>query len=65
MARRPVFPWMMFCETQRSRMRLRTGASDLLVDRIRRSVSPNKISVSQWRDVMEALHRQCMKSSAT
>jgi cyclic dehypoxanthinyl futalosine synthase len=41
------------------------GASDLLVDRMRRSVSPNKISVSQWCDVMDALHRNGMKSSAT
>jgi len=41
------------------------GASDLLVDRIRKRVSPNKISVEQWVDVMDALHKNEMKSSAT
>jgi len=41
------------------------GASDLLVDRIRKKVSPNKASKDQWRDVVFALHRHNMKSSAT
>lgn len=41
------------------------GASDLLVDRIRRSVSPRKIGVDQWRRVMRALAENGMKSSAT
>ncbi len=41
------------------------GASDLLVDRIRKKVSPNKANKDQWRDVIFALHRQNMKSSAT
>ncbi|MFH2047050.1 MAG: CofH family radical SAM protein [Pseudomonadota bacterium] len=41
------------------------GASDLLVDRIRSKVSPNKASKEQWRGVVFALHRHNMKSSAT
>ncbi|MGC8658536.1 MAG: CofH family radical SAM protein [Desulfomonilaceae bacterium] len=41
------------------------GASDLLVDRIRSKVSPRKITKQQWVDVMFALHRNGMKSSAT
>jgi cyclic dehypoxanthinyl futalosine synthase len=41
------------------------GASDLLVDRIRRKASPNKITVKEWIDAMEALHRGGLKSSAT
>lgn len=41
------------------------GASDLLVDRIRSKVSPNKISKDQWCDVIFALRRHNMKSSAT
>ena len=41
------------------------GASDLLVDRIRKSVSPNKINTAQWCDVIKALHRNGLKSSAT
>jgi len=41
------------------------GASDLLVDRIRQSVSPKKCTVSEWIAVMEALHRHGIYSSAT
>ncbi len=41
------------------------GASDLLVDRIRKKVSPNKISVREWRRVMETLCHHELKSSAT
>ncbi len=41
------------------------GASDLLVDRIRKKISPKKLSVDDWCRVMEALHRNGMKSSAT
>ena len=41
------------------------GASDLLVDRIRRSVSPRKMNVDQWCRVMRALAENDMKSSAT
>ncbi len=41
------------------------GASDLLVDRLRSQVSPRKISVSQWEEVMAALKRHGLFSSAT
>jgi len=41
------------------------GASDLLVDRIRKKVSPRKIGKDIWCEVMFALHRHGMKSSAT
>jgi cyclic dehypoxanthinyl futalosine synthase len=41
------------------------GASDLLVDRIRSQVSPRKLTRDEWCDVMHALHRNGMKSSAT
>jgi cyclic dehypoxanthinyl futalosine synthase len=41
------------------------GASDLLVDRMRALVSPRKITVEQWREVMRALARSGMFSSAT
>lgn len=41
------------------------GASDLLVDRIRKKVSPRKIGKDLWCDVIYSLHRHGMKSSAT
>lgn len=41
------------------------GASDLLVDRIRRLVSPKKSTVNQWCDVMRALKKNGMGSTAT
>lgn len=41
------------------------GASDLLVDRIRKKVSPRKIGKDLWCKVMYSLHRHRMKSSAT
>ncbi len=41
------------------------GASDLLVDRIRRKVSPRKLTVEEWREVMRSLARNGLKSSAT
>ncbi len=41
------------------------GASDLLVDRVRKYASPAKISVEEWCDVMRALARCGLKSSAT
>lgn len=41
------------------------GASDLLVDRIRQKVSPRKLTVAEWVEAMEALHRGGFKSSAT
>jgi cyclic dehypoxanthinyl futalosine synthase len=41
------------------------GASDLLVDRIRKKVSPNKATVEEWCDVILSLHQHDMQSSAT
>lgn len=41
------------------------GASDLLVNRIRSKVSPQKTTVDEWREVMRALYRNDMRSSAT
>jgi cyclic dehypoxanthinyl futalosine synthase len=41
------------------------GASDLLVDRVRKMVSPRKLTKDQWCEVMESLARHGMKSSAT
>lgn len=41
------------------------GASDLLVDRIRKIASPNKLTVNEWVTAMEALHGAGLKSSAT
>ncbi len=41
------------------------GASDILVDRVRKIVSPNKITTEEWCSVMDALHHHGMMSSAT
>ena len=41
------------------------GASDLLVDRIRKKISPKKANVRQWQEVMMSLAKNDMKSSAT
>jgi cyclic dehypoxanthinyl futalosine synthase len=41
------------------------GASDLLVDRIRKQVSKKKILTDDWCEVIHALHKNKMKSSAT
>lgn len=41
------------------------GASDLLVDRVRARVSPRKITAARWEEVMRALKRRGLYSSAT
>ncbi|OEF98704.1 cyclic dehypoxanthinyl futalosine synthase [Desulfuribacillus alkaliarsenatis] len=41
------------------------GGAEILVDRVRQKVSPNKISTSQWLEVMEEAHKLGMKSTAT
>jgi cyclic dehypoxanthinyl futalosine synthase len=41
------------------------GASDLLVDRIRKKISPKKASVKEWCKVIFSLAKNDMKSSAT
>jgi cyclic dehypoxanthinyl futalosine synthase len=41
------------------------GGAEILVDRVRQQVSPNKCSASQWLEVMAAAHREGLKTSAT
>ncbi len=41
------------------------GASDLLVDEIRRKVSPRKITVREWCDVVRSIKRHGMHTTAT
>jgi cyclic dehypoxanthinyl futalosine synthase len=41
------------------------GGAEILVDRVRRRVSPRKCTSRQWLDVMETAHRLGLNSSAT
>lgn len=41
------------------------GGAEILVDRVRKKISPNKISWSQWMQVMEIAHRLGLKTTAT
>lgn len=41
------------------------GGAEILVDRVRRIISPNKISWSQWINVMDTAHKLGLKSTAT
>ncbi len=41
------------------------GGAEILVDRVRKKVSPNKIRWRQWADVMRAAHKLGMPTSAT
>lgn len=41
------------------------GGAEILVDRVRGQISPNKIGWRQWMDVMLAAHKLGMKSTAT
>jgi cyclic dehypoxanthinyl futalosine synthase len=41
------------------------GGAEILVDRVRRKVSPKKISADTWLNIMYAAHRIGMKTSAT
>jgi len=41
------------------------GGAEVLVDRVRREISPNKIGWRQWTGVMEAAHRLGMPTTAT
>ncbi|MGB4269909.1 MAG: CofH family radical SAM protein [Spirochaetota bacterium] len=41
------------------------GASDLLVDEVRRKVSPRKITVQQWCDVVRSIKKHGMHTTAT
>ncbi len=41
------------------------GGAEILSDRVRRAISPNKILSSQWLEVMETAHSIGMKTTAT
>jgi len=41
------------------------GGAEILVDRVRHLVSPNKITSQQWLEVMEIAHQMGMASTAT
>ncbi|SFG00680.1 cyclic dehypoxanthinyl futalosine synthase [Desulfotomaculum arcticum] len=41
------------------------GGAEILVDRVRKQISPNKIGWRQWMDVMDTAHRLGMKTTAT
>jgi cyclic dehypoxanthinyl futalosine synthase len=41
------------------------GGAEILVDRVRQQISPNKCGTDQWLEVMRAAHRQGLKTSAT
>ena len=41
------------------------GGAEILVDRVRQQISPQKCSASQWLEVMAAAHRQGLSTSAT
>jgi len=41
------------------------GGAEILVDRVRDQISPQKCSASQWLEVMAAAHRAGLKTSAT
>ena len=41
------------------------GGAEILVDRVRQQISPQKCSTSQWLEVMAAAHRAGLKTSAT
>ncbi len=41
------------------------GGAEILVDRVRRQVSPNKCGADQWLAVMRCAHRQGLRTTAT
>lgn len=41
------------------------GGAEILVDAVRKRVSPNKCSAEEWLKVMELAHRQGMRTTAT
>ncbi len=41
------------------------GGAEILVDRVRRIVSPNKCSAGQWLDIMRTAHRLGLRTTAT
>ncbi|NLI13083.1 cyclic dehypoxanthinyl futalosine synthase [Pelotomaculum propionicicum] len=41
------------------------GGAEILVDRVRRQISPRKTSTGRWLEIMRAAHRAGLKSTAT
>lgn len=41
------------------------GGAEILTDRVRHQISPNKISTEEWLMVMEEAHRQGLRTTAT
>lgn len=41
------------------------GGAEILVDEVRKKVSPRKCSAKEWLDVMEEAHRQGLRTTAT
>ncbi|MFP4517813.1 MAG: cyclic dehypoxanthinyl futalosine synthase [Desulfovibrionales bacterium] len=41
------------------------GGAEILVDRVRQAISPNKCSTDEWLSVMAEAHRQGMRTTAT
>jgi cyclic dehypoxanthinyl futalosine synthase len=41
------------------------GGAEVLADRVRRQISPNKCTSAQWLEVMQAAHEEGLKTSAT
>jgi cyclic dehypoxanthinyl futalosine synthase len=41
------------------------GGAEILVDRVRQKISPNKASTSEWLDVMRNAHHSGLKTTAT
>ncbi|MBN2134434.1 MAG: dehypoxanthine futalosine cyclase [Acidobacteria bacterium] len=41
------------------------GGAEILVDRVRKEVSPNKYTVDEWLDVMRKAHKKGLKTTAT
>ncbi|HBX22029.1 MAG TPA: dehypoxanthine futalosine cyclase [Desulfotomaculum sp.] len=41
------------------------GGAEILVDRVRKKISPNKIGWREWMDVMDTAHQMGLKTTAT
>jgi len=41
------------------------GGAEILVDRVRKKISPNKIGWREWMDVMDTAHKMGLKTTAT
>lgn len=54
-----------FRQLKQAGLRSIPGAAELLVDRVREIVSPNKVTAEQWLDCMETAHGLGIESTAT